>query len=72
MIDPQSGVATRLFNPRQQNWDVHFQIDADASLSGKTPEGRATVRVLRVNEEERVEQRQDEMLLGNYPCQKNA
>lgn len=72
MIDPQSGVATRLFNPRQQAWNNHFQLNSDGSLSGKTPEGRATVHVLRMNEEERVEQRQDEMLLGNYPCPKKS
>ncbi|MDE2636058.1 MAG: HNH endonuclease [Chloroflexota bacterium] len=71
MIDPQTGVATRLFNPRQQAWNNHFRLNSDGSLSGKTPEGRATVRVLRMNEEERVEQRHGEMLLGNYPCSKN-
>ena len=70
-IDPLTDEATRLFNPRQQNWDEHFQINSDASLSGLTPEGRATVIVLRLNEEERVEQRYGERLLGNYPCQSN-
>jgi len=71
MIDPLSGVATRLFNPRQQNWDEHFQVNPDASLSGRSPEGRVTALVLRMNEEERVEQRHGELLLGNYPCPKN-
>ena len=49
-----------------------FESTLMARFPGKTPEGRATVHVLRLNEEERVEQRHDEMLLGNYPCQKNA
>ena len=71
MIDPQTGAATRLFNPRQQVWNNHFLLNSDGWLSGKTPEGRATVVVLRMNDDERVEQRQGEMLLGNYPCQKN-
>ena len=61
--------ATRLFNPRQQNWQDHFLINPDASLSGNTPEGRATTLVLRMNESLRIEQRFDERLLGNYPCQ---
>ena len=71
-IDPLTGEATKLFNPRLQNWDEHLQINPDASLSGLTPEGRAAVLVLRMNEALRIEQRYGEMLLGNYPCQKNA
>jgi len=70
-IDPMTGEATKLFNPRQQNWSEHFQVNPDASLSGVSPEGRATVLVLRMNEAPRIEQRHGEMLLGNYPCQKN-
>lgn len=71
-IDPLTGEATRLFNPRRQNWDEHFQVNPDASLSGLSPEGRATVLVLRLNESPRIEQRFGEMLLGNYPCQKKS
>ncbi len=71
-IDPLTDEATRLFNPRWQKWAEHFQINADGSLSGLTPEGRATVVVLRMNEAQRVEQRFDERLLGNYPCQNNS
>ncbi len=68
-VDPQTDEATKLFNPRQQNWREHFEINPDASLAGLTPEGRATVAVLRMNEAPRVEQRYGEALLGNYPCQ---
>ena len=68
-VDPQTDEATKLFNPRQQNWREHFEIKSDASLAGLTPEGRATVAVLRMNEAPRVEQRYGEVLLGNYPCQ---
>ncbi len=71
-IDPLTDEATRLFNPCQQVWREHFQINADGSLSGLTPEGRATVIVLRLNEAPRVEQRYGEGLLGNYPCQNNS
>ena len=70
-IDPLTDEATRLFNPRLQKWSEHFQINSDASLAGTSPEGRATVLVLRMNEAPRVEQRFGERLLGNYPCQKN-
>ena len=70
-IDPLTGEATKLFNPRLHNWSEHFQINPDGSLSGKSPEGRATVLVLRMNEAPRIVQRHGEMLLGNYPCQSN-
>ena len=70
-LDPISDQPTRLYNPRQQTWSDHFSVNADATLSGRTPEGRATIVVLRLNEAERVEQRLGEMLLGNYPCQNN-
>lgn len=71
-IDPLTDEATKLFNPRQQNWDEHFVDNDDGTLSGLTPEGRATVAVLRLNEAPRVEQRYGERLLGNYPCQSNS
>lgn len=70
-IDPLTDEATRLFNPRQQSWRAHFQINPDASLSGMAPKGQATVVALRMNEAPRVEQRYGERLLGNYPCQSN-
>ena len=70
-VDPLSDAATRLFNPRAQDWREHFEIHSDGSLSGLTSEGRATVAVLRLNEPERVDQRYGEIRLGNYPCQSN-
>lgn len=66
--DPATGKAELLFNPRTQNWDDHFQINADATLTGKTPEGRVTIDVLRINEEPRVQYRRFAMRIGEYPC----
>lgn len=45
-------------------------INPDATLTGQTPQGRATVRVLRMNDEERVKQRFGELMAGDYPCKK--
>ena len=70
-IDPLTDEASRLFNPRQQTWSEHFEVNVDGSLAGLTPEGRATVAALRMNDAPRVEQRNGEILLGNYPCQSN-
>lgn len=67
-LDPQTGIASRLYDPRQQRWDEHFRISADATVTGRTPEGRTTVAVLRLNDEERVHHRLSELLLGDYPC----
>ena len=55
-IDPQSGEPVRLFNPRQDAWSDHFRFESDSvePLSGP---GRATVRLLRLNAQERVAER---------------
>ena len=69
-LDPQTGNPTRLYHPRQQGWDDHFQLQPDTTLVGLTPEGRTTAFVLRMNDEERVQQRQAELAAGDYPCTK--
>jgi hypothetical protein len=70
-LDPLTRAATRLYDPRQQLWDEHFRLNPDATISGLTPEGRTTVRVLRINDIERVNQRFGEMAVGDYPCKKD-
>ncbi|MBZ0293682.1 MAG: HNH endonuclease [Anaerolineae bacterium] len=70
-LDPLTRDATKLYDPRQQKWDGHFKLNSDATLTGLTPEGRATINVLRMNDEERVKQRLGELMTGDYPCQKD-
>ena len=67
-LDPETGEATKLYNPRRQPWDNHFQANPDGTLTGITSEGRATIAVLRINEESRVKQRRMAMMLNEYPC----
>jgi hypothetical protein len=50
-IDPEFGQLGRLFHPRTDRWIEHFEY-IDACLLGKTPIGRATVKVLAINGEE--------------------
>lgn len=69
-IDPQTGDAARLFNPRLQAWDDHFRLEDDATISGITPEGRTTVAVLRMNDPKRTKQRLNEIATGDYPCKR--
>lgn len=55
-IDPGTGQLTRLFNPRSDKWEAHF-AEKDGRLIGLTAVGRATVRLLRMNEDGRLELR---------------
>lgn len=55
-FDPQTGDFSFLFNPRTQVWTEHFAFE-DALLAGLTPQGRATVNLLRLNSEERLAER---------------
>ena len=65
-FDPLTGVLVPLFNPRTQTWSLHFEWDR-AIIRPLTPEGRVTVKILRLNDAERVAERQ--RLLGiDYIC----
>jgi hypothetical protein len=55
-IDPETGEVVALFNPRRQTWTEHFFMRGPQIL-GRTPTGRATVKLLQMNEEVRVEMR---------------
>jgi len=55
-VDPLTNAVTPLFHPRQDDWHEHFVIRA-ALIAGRTPVGRTTVRVLAMNDPERVELR---------------
>jgi hypothetical protein len=55
-IDPLTDVITPLFNPRSDQWGEYFSFD-DGTIVGRTPVGRVTVRVLNMNDQERLELR---------------
>ena len=54
-----------LFNPRQHMWDEHFRLNG-ALITGQTPIGRATVRLLDMNEESRLDMRQELLDYGDF------
>ena len=56
-IDPVTNAIETLFNPRRQSWADHFEFQ-DSLLVGRTPCGRATVRVLAVNAPTRINLRE--------------
>lgn len=57
-IDPETCEIVALFHPRRQTWAEHFAWD-DLSIMGRTPTGRATVRVLQMNAPARLELRRE-------------
>jgi hypothetical protein len=55
-IDPATGSTERLFHPRNDHWNEHFQLGAE--IIGRTPIGRVTVKLLPMNRPERVSERE--------------
>jgi len=58
----EAGSFTRLFHPRQDRWDEHFRFEGPR-IEGVTRIGVATARLLRFNDESRVQERRATMSL---------
>ena len=56
-IDPESGEIVNLFNPRKDHCGEHFAVRASMIVGG-SPTGRATVRLLNMNDSRRVDLRE--------------
>lgn len=56
--DPETQIETSLFNPRQDNWNDHFQAIPNHEIFGKTAIGRATVICLNMNNSPQIFARQ--------------
>lgn len=65
-FDPETGNLVPLYNPRTQAWADHFRLDGPI-IEPLTPEGRVTVKILRLNDVARVEERVLLIELGLYP-----
>jgi hypothetical protein len=64
--DPETDEPVRLFSPRTDSWDEHFDWHGPV-LAGKTKIGRVTIDVLRINTQDRVEHRRHLILAGVFP-----
>jgi hypothetical protein len=62
-IDQITEAVVQLFNPRKDVWAHHFRW-AGVILEGLTPTGRATIGVLAINDDWRIEARQQLILEG--------
>lgn len=56
-FDPLTNHLVPLFHPRRQAWEQHFKMEG-AEIKPLTPEGRVTVRLLRLNDPDRLIERQ--------------
>jgi hypothetical protein len=65
-VDPETGVLTRLFHPRQDVWADHFEWSGHV-LVGKTAIGRTTVAVLAINDDVYRSVRAALLLEGVFP-----
>jgi hypothetical protein len=61
-VDAQAGKVIRLYHPRIDMWDDHFEFRGALTV-GRTHIGAATARLLQMNNEERVRVRAE--LLAN-------
>ncbi len=55
-IDNETGAIVPLFNPRKDVWSEHFKIE-NGTFIGLTPNARATIRLLQINNSARIEER---------------
>ena len=65
-VDPETGEATLLFNPRTQHWDEHFRWDGPRAVAS-TAIGRATIATLAMNRPLIVAIRKEEALRNRHP-----
>lgn len=66
--DPLSGQVVKLFDPRRQIWNEHFEwFDHGTRILGLTAVGRATVAALRLNREPLVFARRKWVEAGWHP-----
>ena len=67
-VDPLTGHTVQLFHPRRQPWSEHFTWDSDgARIIGITPQGRATVEALLMNNPRIVHARRLWVSVGWHP-----
>lgn len=67
-ILPETGELVRLFNPRLDRWGDHFRLGLDGiTILPLTPIGEVTSRLLGLNSNARLLERQDLRQVGRYP-----
>ena len=65
-LDPESGDLVPFFNPRTQDWHEHFSLGG-AEVVPLTAVGRVTVKILQLNDADRLLERQLLIEVNRYP-----
>jgi 5-methylcytosine-specific restriction endonuclease McrA len=65
-FDPKTGALVSFYNPRKQKWQDHFRLEG-AVIQPLTAEARVTVKILRLNNEQQIEEREQLIALEMYP-----
>ena len=63
-VDPRTDLVVGLFHPRRQIWHEHFTFQS-VNIVGLTPTGRATVSLLKMNDDRRRTLRAELIALGD-------
>ena len=66
-IDPTTGKQVNLFSPREDIWHEHFSLAPDGRISGLTPTGRATTRLLDMNGSPQLDLRRELIEQALFP-----
>ena len=53
-FDPETRALSRLYDPRTDEWEAHFELHANGVIAGLTPVARTTILVLDMNESDSV------------------
>ncbi len=64
-LDPATGELVRFFDPRQDQWSAHFDLDG-ASIVPLTGRARVTVKIFQLNRSQRLAERQQLLEPGVY------
>lgn len=51
-------VLVRFYNPRLDTWNDHFTLDDLGKISSKSNIGESTIRILQMNQQQAIEQRE--------------
>lgn len=67
-VSPETGKLVRLYNPRTDRWREHFRLNG-LTIEPLTEIGEATVRILQMNHEDQILERQVLARRNRYPSE---
>lgn len=68
LLKPETNELVRLYNPRTMRWREHFHLNG-VVIESLTDIGEATIRILQMNHEDQILERQVLSRRGRYPSE---